>query len=267
MAWNVLGQQFCSYKVFMRNDKTHRFCKNPYNQTGICSRATCPLANSQYATVVEHDDQLYLYIKTAERAHLPRRQWEKVKLAAGFPEAMKQIDDELQWWDRRHVNKVKARLLRLKQYLMRKKKMLQEPDVEYVSVNKRQEDKLLRREAKAERAARIELEVEKELLERLRKGVYDPVVNYNPQAFDKILNDIGIEDEEKEFDEEEEGEEWDQEEELEDFVMGDEDDMSEDEDYEDAPKSSGQKRERLLIEREVEEERPSVRRRYEEEEW
>ena len=265
MAWNVLGQQFCSYKVHMRNDKTHRFCRNPYNQTGICSRATCPLANSQYATVIEHDDELYLYVKTAERAHLPRRQWEKTKLASSFPEAMKQIDDELQWWDRRHVNKVKARLLRLKQYLMRKKKMLTEPQAEYVSVNKRQEDKLLRREVKAERAARIELEIEKELLERLRKGTYDSVINYNQEAFDKLLDEEEMyENDEEQFDEEEE----DEDEDLEPYIMDeDEDEDADEEEIENVPR--GKKRPRLIIEREVESQPESHKRRIEEEdlEW
>ena len=194
MAWNLLGQKFCSYKVHMRNDKTHRLCKNPYNQTGICSRVTCPLANSQYATIIEYEDELYLYVKTAERAHTPRRMWEKVKLSSEFKAALTQIDQELQWWDRRHVLKVKARLLRLKQYLMRKQRMLTETEEKYESVNKRQEHKLQRREAKAERAARIELDIEKELLDRLRKGTYDSILNYNPEVFDKILNAEGVED-------------------------------------------------------------------------
>ncbi|EPY35429.1 protein MAK16 [Angomonas deanei] len=159
-VWNIMGQTFCSFKVKTHDDKV-RFCRNPYNVTGLCQRGVCPLANGQYATIIEHEDELYLYIKTAERAHLPRRQWEKVKLDSSFPKALEQIDEQLQWWDQKMVIKIKARLLRLKQYLMRKRKMMMEPEVKYVSVNKRQEDKLLRREAKAEQAARIELELKR----------------------------------------------------------------------------------------------------------
>src|SRR3989338_6600268 len=136
--WSTIGHGFCSYKVKTHEDKD-LFCRNPYNLTGLCSRHTCPLANQTYSTVIEHEDELYLYIKTAERAHLPRRQWEKVKLNNSFPVALQQIDEQLQWWDRRVVNRVKARTLRLKQYLLRKKKMLLEPQQEVVSVNKRQE--------------------------------------------------------------------------------------------------------------------------------
>jgi len=237
VMWNVMGQGFCSFKVKTKDDKV-RFCRSPYNVTGLCSKATCPLSNPQYATVIEHEDELYLYVKTAERAHLPRRQWEKVKLDASFPKALEQIDEELQWWDRRHVNKVKARLLRLKQYLMRKRKMLLEPQPEMVSNNKRQEHKLIRREAKAEKAARIELEIEKELLDRLKKGAYDSVVNYNAEVFDKMLDDEAVEDEEAEEDEDLDAydfgdEEFDEDDEMEienaaplprQFVMAGEDD-------------------------------------------
>ncbi|CCW66325.1 unnamed protein product [Phytomonas sp. Hart1] len=279
--WNVMGQGFCSFKVKTHDDKV-RFCRNPYNITGLCQRGVCPLANGQYATVIEHEDELYLYVKTAERVHLPRRQWEKVKLDSSFPKALEQIDEELQWWDQKLVNKIKARLLRLKQYLMRKRKMLMEPEVKYVSVNKRQEDKLLRREEKAEAAARIEMEIEKELLDRLRRGTYDSVMNASKEVFEKFLDE---EENREEFDALEAGED----EEFPEFVMDEEEDLEE-ELEEDEPSTLSTvksrkvkdvvrnnkgsinnarcRREKLVIEEEVEREPRTTRRvRIDESDW
>jgi protein MAK16 len=248
VTWNVMGQVFCSFKVKTRDDKV-RFCRNPYNVTGLCQKGVCPLANSQYATIIEHEDELYLYVKTAERAHLPRRMWEKIKLSTSFPQALEQIDENLQWWDKKLVNKVKARLLRLKQYLMRKRKMLMEPEVKYVSVNKRQEHKLLRREVKAEAAARIELEIEKELLDRLKKGTYDSVINANKEAFEALLD---AEEDTTEYDELADLEDEEDAEDLEDFVMDDDEEEDEDYDEEEELGAPKRKKSRLVIEREVE---------------
>ena len=160
---------------------------------------------------------------------------------------------------------MKARLLRLKQYLMRKRKMLMEPQDEYVSVNKRQEDKLLRREEKAEAAARIEMEIEKELLDRLRQGTYDSVINYNKEAFERLLDE---EENREDFDKLEEEEDA----ELADYVMDEEDEEDEEAEAEaetvrgGRAKNMTRKRERLLLEEEVERE-PLQRARLEDLDW
>lgn len=254
--WNIMGQNFCSFKVKTHDEKV-RFCRNPYNLTGLCQKGVCPLANAQYATVVEHEDELFLYVKVAERAHLPRRQWEKIRLDKSFPAALAQIDDALQWWDQKLVIKVKARLLRLKQYLMRRRKIMMEPKVEYVSVNKRQEDKLLRREEKAEAAARIEVEIEKELLERLRAGTYEGVINYDKEAFEKLLDE---EEDRGELDELEAMEDED----MPEFVI---DDEESDEEMEEETVGKKSKRGKLLLEEEIEREPAKNRMRYDEVDW
>ncbi|EPY35692.1 protein MAK16 [Strigomonas culicis] len=141
---------------------------------------------------------------------------------------------------------------------MRKRKMMMEPEVKYVSVNKRQEDKLLRREVKAEAAARIELEIEKELLDRLRKGTYDSVINYNKAAFEKLLDEEELQDEELE--------ELEEDEEYPDFVMDEEEDEEEAEVAQNGKEKNSEKvrrRDKLLIEEEVEHEAPKRARREE----
>ncbi|KAL6700893.1 Mak16 protein [Trichoderma pleuroticola] len=279
IVWQIINQQFCAFKL--KTEKQQNFCRNEYNVTGLCNRQSCPLANSRYATIRQHPtkDTLYLYMKTVERAHLPSKMWERIKLSNNYTKALEQIDERLIYWPKFLIHKCKQRLTRLTQVQIRMRRIAAEDERLGEKLVPKLAPKVRHREAtrerKAEAAAKLERTIERELLERLRQGAYgDQPLNVSEDIWKKVLNamekggegerdkdmDTGIEsDDEEELDGEAASEDEDAEaaieyvsdldesedelEDLEDWLESEEEEEEEDSDESEAEKA-GSKRKR-----------------------
>ncbi|KAL6983757.1 cysteine synthase [Sarracenia purpurea var. burkii] len=221
VIWQVIRHNHCS---FMTKITTGNFCRNPNNVTGICNRSSCPLANSRYATIRDHDGFFYLYMKMIERAHMPTKLWERVKLPRNYEKALEVIDKHLMYWPKFLVHKNKQRLTKMTQMRIRMKKLALKTREKIMTTPRKEKKREARREVKAEKAAVLDKSIEKELLDRLKKGVYGDIYNYPVKEYNKVLAMEGLqaasEDEEEEEPEIEyvEGyEELEEEDDMEDF--------------------------------------------------
>ena len=167
-------------------------------------------------------------MKTIERAHMPSKLWERIKLSQNYTRALEQIDERLIYWPKFLIHKCKQRLTRLTQVAIRMRRLAKEEERLGERTVPKLAPKIRRREEtrerKAEAAARVERAIERELIERLRSGAYgDRPLNVQESIWKKVLRGLerggeGTRDED--LDEQEEEDELEEEVELEEDDVG-----------------------------------------------
>lgn len=172
-------------------------CKNDNNVIGICSKSACPLSNSNYATVREHRGIIYLCKKVVERAAFPHKLWEKIRLPANYEEALAKIDLELPYWNAKQVHRCKQRYTKIYQYLERSRKLATKMrSKKLITLPRKMERREKAREKKALIAAKLENQIEMEIMNRVKQGVYGERYNFQDKnVFEKALH--GREEEEE----------------------------------------------------------------------
>ena len=166
---------------------------------------------------------MYLYMKTVERAHMPSKWWERIRLSSNYAKALEQLDERLIYWPKFLVHKCKQRLTRLTQVAIRMKKLAKEDERLGEAVVAKLAPKIRRREEarerKAESAAKIERAIERELIERLRSGAYgDRPLNVEEGIWKKVLRGLERSGEGERDEDLDDGEEIEEEEEEEEGV-------------------------------------------------
>ena len=217
----------------------------------VCRMMFCPLANSNYATVIEKKGQVFLCIKSVERSHLPSKLWDRILLDKNKEKALEQIEKYLQFWDKREIYRCKLRFTKITDYLKRMRKIRARGQPKFVTVKKKVERRLRSREKRALSVAQIENKIQTQLLDRLRSGVYGDLY--------KFKDDI------KEKQRREEEEEDEQEEENFEFVATDydtEDEENYEEDLEDIYNEYEQESEEEEEEEEEQEKQPKKKRKH-----
>ena len=123
---------------------------------------------------------------------MPAKMWEKVRLRGSVESVKGQIQKHLQYMPEFYKAKCQARYERIQEYLRRIDRLANDPNQPLLTVKKSKVVKReAKREARAKKVALIENAIEKELLDRLQKGVYGEIYNLPQKTFQSVLEKHG----------------------------------------------------------------------------
>lgn len=192
LIWQVLNDQFCSFKVKARAPETNALCRNEYNLTGLCNRSSCPLANTDYATVRDDGEKITFFVKRPECQHEPRKMWERILLSDSKTGKAKQmILKQLEGKSPFVRDKCLARYERLIEIKNKERQLAKHADRAPVVevIKSKHERKERSREMRALTVSRLEQAIEGELLKRLQSGVYGDMYNLKQKEFEQALEE------------------------------------------------------------------------------
>merc|ERR1712072_1279787 len=108
------------------------------------------------------------------------------------------ISKQMEYWPEHQINRCKQRLTKMRQMLIRMRKLSMKEGARLVPIKKKTERREKGRELKAEAAAKVDLAIEKELLERLKQGTYGDIYNFPKKQFESMVDKNAEEEEEDE---------------------------------------------------------------------
>merc|ERR1712151_130067 len=94
----------------------------------------------------------------------------------------------VEFWPEHGVNRCKQRLTKIRQMMIRMRKLSMREGPRLVPIKKKTERREQTRELKAEAAAKVDLAIESELLARLKQGTYGDIYNFPKKQFDSVLD-------------------------------------------------------------------------------